>query len=529
MTKNDTICIVLIGVLASAAAGLLINAYVSNIDLISYISISQRYLHGSLRDAVNAYWSPLFSWLLLPFLLFPVEPVIAAKLLSFLTGLLLVFSVFLFSRRLGVDFVVRAGLALVMAGIVVLCYAFVVQTPDLLGASLVMFYLMAVFEPGKRPGGGNGALAGLWGGLAFLAKHYNFFFVLIHLPATHLILWLSTRDRHERTRILRRFVSASAVFLALSGSWIGMLSLKYGRLTISSAGRININCLNPDTPGHAIEKLGLLEPPDSMSISAWEDPTLYSIPGWNPFQSGSSRLYFLKLVIRNLKDFWRVLAEWSFLSFPILLIAFIQVIRGPGRRFLLFALATVAVYSSGYVMIGVLNRYLLPVLTLIALMGAIILQGIKRHPGLDRRAIRAGLLIFYLFSLSVTPASYISRYMNNHRTFYIDSIKNTDRQIYQVGRALKRIDYLQGRVASNGCLTPSLILAYYLRLSYLGQLKRGGTMEEWGDEIKRFKPDFFLLWIDAEEKYPFLRGRPEITRGRIPELKVYDLRKSGFS
>src|SRR4030042_2557729 len=79
MTKNDTICIVLIGVLASAAAGLLINAYVSNIDLLSYISLSQRYLHGSLRDAVNAYWSPLFSWLLLPFLLLPVEPVIAAK------------------------------------------------------------------------------------------------------------------------------------------------------------------------------------------------------------------------------------------------------------------------------------------------------------------------------------------------------------------------------------------------------------------------------------------------------------------
>ena len=42
--------------------------FILNTDGISYISIALNYLNLNLVDAINGYWGPLFSWLLIPFL-----------------------------------------------------------------------------------------------------------------------------------------------------------------------------------------------------------------------------------------------------------------------------------------------------------------------------------------------------------------------------------------------------------------------------------------------------------------------------
>src|SRR5690606_4259349 len=42
--------------------------YVLGIDTISYISIAEHYLNGRWQYAINAYWSPMVSWLMTPFI-----------------------------------------------------------------------------------------------------------------------------------------------------------------------------------------------------------------------------------------------------------------------------------------------------------------------------------------------------------------------------------------------------------------------------------------------------------------------------
>ena len=44
--------------------------YIINSDGISYISIARNYINGHLFYAINGYWSPLYSWLLIPFISF---------------------------------------------------------------------------------------------------------------------------------------------------------------------------------------------------------------------------------------------------------------------------------------------------------------------------------------------------------------------------------------------------------------------------------------------------------------------------
>ncbi|MHC4720172.1 MAG: hypothetical protein ACYSYT_06835, partial [Planctomycetota bacterium] len=47
--------------------------YQINPDGISYISVAQKYLAGDFAGAINGYWGPLYSWLLMPFLYFGIE------------------------------------------------------------------------------------------------------------------------------------------------------------------------------------------------------------------------------------------------------------------------------------------------------------------------------------------------------------------------------------------------------------------------------------------------------------------------
>ncbi len=73
--------------------------YQINPDGISYISIAQKYLNGDFTNAINGYWGPLISWLLMPFLYWGVEPLLAAKVLNLIIGLITIMALCGLSHR----------------------------------------------------------------------------------------------------------------------------------------------------------------------------------------------------------------------------------------------------------------------------------------------------------------------------------------------------------------------------------------------------------------------------------------------
>jgi len=60
--------------------------YEMNPDGCSYMNIAKQYLDGNFWDAVNAYWSPLISWLLIPFMVAGIDAPLATKILSVIVG-----------------------------------------------------------------------------------------------------------------------------------------------------------------------------------------------------------------------------------------------------------------------------------------------------------------------------------------------------------------------------------------------------------------------------------------------------------
>src|SRR5205085_1059147 len=85
--KNFTIALVVFALL-SAVVFPYVRFYADNPDTFQYISISSKYLSGDWSYAINGYWSPLISWLLIiPSLFF--EDILAFKLLQLFIGALL--------------------------------------------------------------------------------------------------------------------------------------------------------------------------------------------------------------------------------------------------------------------------------------------------------------------------------------------------------------------------------------------------------------------------------------------------------
>ena len=63
--------------------------YQINPDGVGYIHIAEEYMGGNFYGSVNAYWGPLLSWLLMPFLYFnqsPTSALYSTKLLSLIVG-----------------------------------------------------------------------------------------------------------------------------------------------------------------------------------------------------------------------------------------------------------------------------------------------------------------------------------------------------------------------------------------------------------------------------------------------------------
>ena len=66
--------------------------YVMDIDAISYIHVAERFAKGEYYYSVNGYWSPLISWILVPFIKAGFDPALSAKYINGFLGLLSLFS-----------------------------------------------------------------------------------------------------------------------------------------------------------------------------------------------------------------------------------------------------------------------------------------------------------------------------------------------------------------------------------------------------------------------------------------------------
>src|SRR5215470_1289174 len=117
-----------------------------NPDGVAYLRIAGYYLSGDLGKAVSGYWSPLYSWLLVPWLAAGVPALLATKLFGALLALCWVAGVACLGRRYLESGLMRACLA-ITAAVSVLGWSMEMITPDLLLAVLLTYYFCVTLDP----------------------------------------------------------------------------------------------------------------------------------------------------------------------------------------------------------------------------------------------------------------------------------------------------------------------------------------------------------------------------------------------
>lgn len=285
--------IALFGVLMAISASVF--RYNIGADAISYISIAHQYADGHFSSAINAFWSPLISWLITPFV---------GGMSGMWAIMMMNIVVALFTLGFGAAMVWRwtkGSFAAALVYVVALGPFFVevvrVKTPDVLVVAWMVIFVAAAVHALKMVAEGKklwkiALLLGAVGALGYVTKLYLLPVFVVGLGIWGLMACFARPNTVKQPlAFLKRHVAtwlfiplASIGFMLLIASpWITALSVKYGKVTLGSSYEVNISSqfdkkLTGEAGTTEDEKLEeLRRPPNEHAVHHSADPTQHVI------------------------------------------------------------------------------------------------------------------------------------------------------------------------------------------------------------------------------------------------------------
>ena len=502
-------------------------------DSMLYFSIAEKYLSGDYQNAINGYWGPLLAWLLIPFLYLGVSHVVAINALDAILGVLIIIGVWVLSFRFEISEKIRGFIIICLLPIVL---KFSLSQPmDLLLVCLLIFYLVIVFSSNYPKKISSGIFSGILGSLAYFTKSYAFPFFIVHFFVMNILHYFRNTEKEDRKKVLKNAITGFVLFFLISSAWIMLISDKYGHVTFSTMRDTNFNAPGPEVEGGGLEfgvpvfYEGFFAPPNETAFVVWEDPSYLRGEKWSAWQSWSNFKHFIRLIIKNVSDGLKIFETFSTLSFAIILVCLLLLFEKPGNELLhkgnlLYPLFTVALFSGGYLLFHMEERYLWLVNVLLLLMGGYVINEIIRKDFFRSDLRKNILIIFFILSFIFVPSKFVVQ----------ASRGGMDNDMYYVGNDLKKYN-IKGNIASNREYVPvhdawhkTFRLAYWLNSTYYGQSRLGISDEELASELNKYKIDYYFLWSEGNSVPQFLTRYQEITKNEIPGLKIYNLQTTVY-
>ena len=351
-------------------------------DGVSYLAIAMAYVNGDWSQALNAYWSPLLSWLVALLVLLlrpsPYWQVATLHLVLFLSYVASLFAFEFFTRELILSqssdgnakplpptaIYIAGYCSVLFAGLSMVGNWFC--SPDMMALALTLF-LSGVVLRIRRTGGSTTLflLLGIACALAYFARAAFVAPVAIYFAVVLVILYQQHRD------LLRPALIMAGAIGLLTAPFIGAISKKEGYFTIGDAGKLNYawevdgahrwvhwqgepgdigTPKHPTTLAVASPKTFVFPQPAVGSYAPWIDPS-YWYAGVKPKLKLKEQTW---LWIVNFSVLCNIIIR-SPLFFPVCLIAVLTSLRLWWRNFLdlwvilLPIVAGIALYSLVYI------------------------------------------------------------------------------------------------------------------------------------------------------------------------------------
>lgn len=405
------------------------NRFALNPDGVSYISIAQHYAAGDITFALNAYWSPLLSWLMTPFIKAGLSGQEAFSIINFFTaGFILLFGSW-FCQYITANW--RATTLYFLCTLPFLVHLMTTQiTPDglviawILAAVAILYATCHALQRNIKQRQLALLVCGVafFGFIGYVTKLYlqPVFIGALILSVAYFSYYLYTKKNKALLRQLLTFsVATFGAYAILCLAWIIPLSIKYEQITIGSSYTFNTG-----TQGLPQTRL-LLAPPHDAALTAWEDPTLL-VEHQHDTESNSAQsssvMSHLKKTYFTLPDFIeKVGGLWVLLFAPIIAAALYLATRhkvSPLSTTIASSLLLFLVYIGGYAARGGIgnHRYQWPLLVisilLAALLSVYLWQYITKQRLHGAARIATGLVLLLLpFTLFLQYTPYPHHYL----------------------------------------------------------------------------------------------------------------------
>ncbi len=480
-------------------------------DTTAYLIVAEHYLHGRWDEAINGLWGPLASWLLAPFLGLGINGLTAFRFINLAaaTGTLLAFRALATQLRVG-----PALVDIVSIGLAPYLYLYGLThhalTPDLLLACFVLLYLLMAW---RRPRTVKSACAaGLFAGIAYLAKAYALPFFLAHFTATQLADGRRVRKRGHARGPALRWLAGVGCFSLLAAPWAATLSRRYEQPTFATSGAYNRSFMHPDAR-HPIVTEGLIPPPGPNGLSAWDDPTLLPMPTWRWWHSAENFAVGLRKIAQNLLDVSRDFHGQAGVAYAMTVAAAAGALLFPAgwlrrrRREVIVMALTTGLFVSGYALTTRLmeGRYFVPAALLMGLCGLVLSDEVRRRLSQQRLAlVLAGALAFG-YALPASVALLSARDVGRHDKAVADGLAGVVRP--------------GDRIASLDDWVRGLTVSFWLDAQFYGLTKPGDL----GAQLREHKIDFLTVWRPESAGLPPPGKRVRADWDGPPA--VYDLRE----
>jgi hypothetical protein len=284
-------------------------------DAVHYLQLANYYSTGKFDLAISGHWSPLLPLLIAPFLALGFDPLISARILMVVSGIVFFGgSLFLLTKLKLNSFQIH--LCAWCIGLSIAAWSIAWITPDLLSAGLIFFAIALQIDPGRGECPKRQIFTGILWGISYYAKAFALPFGIF--ACLVIAAWQVIEHKESYRKVSRSLILTLAVMIGLAAPWITLISLKYERFTISTASRFARVHSGPNYSPALDPRL--LEVPAEGRISASE--SFDSERPWSPFENFENSMHQIKILYRNTQKIYEHLKRYDWLSFSLISLIF---------------------------------------------------------------------------------------------------------------------------------------------------------------------------------------------------------------
>jgi hypothetical protein len=442
--------------------------YILDNDAVGYLTISKRVASGDWYNSINGLWSPLSSWILVPFIQNNCNAFNTALAINaFCAASIIVLTYFLLQRFVSNNF--YKNIMLLALPFILVYFSYMQVFADVLQIDLLLIYLLIVTHNNFFKHWWRYIMVAFIIALAHLSKAYSLAFFVLHFATIHVWHFKNTKQFN----LVKVGLTLGLVLLLLL-PWALQLKHKYGTFTyMGNAGKLNMSW-NLIAGKNFKDSILLLIPPTYQdSPCFWEDPFASQGILHTPFESSNMLLHWIARIGHTCITAIVCANEISFLLIPILILALFYFLK-TNNKINIITLAGI-ILPLGYLSMHIETRYIWLLTFLIIIIGGVLVQKILNT------IIQKVLSIIFALSLVIFP-------------FYnMEILYNKGQGNFKMAHNLNNLKLNNISFTSNSISAGNMwVIAYLTDNKFYTIEKTNYAQLELEQEFKRYKVQYYL-------------------------------------